>query len=238
MTETITLTDGDGARLTDGDDAVLVFRDGRAELPAPMAPARFAAADAPSFLAGLQALLLRGLAWRQDADAVLTRLLSAVADGLARLHRRTLDVLEETDPRTTRALLSEWEAMAGLPDPCAGAAGTLQERRAQLLAKLTARGGQSIAYLEGVAAAIGYTVTIEESPRFRCGQSRCGQRLGGRIAAHTLRVRAGAAPVTKFRAGVSAAGDRLGAIHTNAAMECVIRRAAPAHAVVVFDYGG
>lgn len=232
------LLDAGRTALVDGDGAALVVgeRDGVRD---PDAAARQGRADAAGWLAALQSLLPRGLAWRRDADATLTRLLAAVADGMVRLHDRALTLLDEADPRTCRALLAEWEAFAGLPDPCAGQASTLQERRRRLVARLTWRGGQRIADLEAVAVALGYTVTITESPRFRCGHAgRCGRRLGGPIAAHTLRVAVTATPVWRFRVGTSVAGDRLGAFARHAALECSIRRAAPAHAIVIFAYGG
>jgi uncharacterized protein YmfQ (DUF2313 family) len=230
------LLDGDGLPLLDGDGLALVILGPGGDRVENVPPAPFLAPGEGGFLASLQALLPRGIIWRRDEGATLTKVLAAVADGLDRLHARLLAILDELDPRTTRMLLPEWERLAGLPDPCAGPAPTQQDRRRELVTRITWQGGQRIADLEALAASYGFTVTITRSPRFRCGH-RLPARIGGPIAAHTLRVRVAAAAVTRFRAGSSRCGDRLGSIARAAALECVLRRAAAAHAVVVFNYG-
>jgi len=230
------LLDGDGQTLLDGDGVALVILGPGGDRVDDVPAQPFVTPGEGGFLGSLQSLLPRGIIWRRDEDATLTRVLAAVADGLDRLHARMLAILDELDPRTTRALLPEWERFAGLPDPCAGLAPSQQDRRRELVTRLTWQGGQRIADLQALAASYGFTVTITRSPRFRCGHRLPG-RLGGPIAAHTLRVRIATAAVTRFRAGSSRCGDRLGSIARSAALECVLRRAAAAHAVLVFDYG-
>lgn len=230
------LTDGDGVALVDDDGESLVIIGPGADRVDAVPASPFLAPGEGGFLASLQSLLPRGLIWRRDPDAVLTRVLAACADGLDRLHARVLGVLDELDPRTTRYLLAEWERFAGLPDPCSGLAPTQQERRRELVTRLTWLGGLTIPDLEALAASYGYAVTITRSTRFRCGD-RVGGRLGGPIAAHTLRVRVGVAEVTRFRTGASRCGDRLGSFPRAAALECALRRAGPAHAVMIFSYG-
>lgn len=90
-----------------------------------------------------------------------------VAEGNALDHAQWLadQLLLEADPRTTAAMLADWERVYGLPDPCVVAAGIVQgtaERRAALVARVTMQGGQSAAYFIALAAALGYTVTITE----------------------------------------------------------------------------
>lgn len=193
--------------------------------------------DAQAYLAQLQALLPPGAAWPREPEAVLTRLLAAWAEELARVDRRAHDLLREADPRTTVELLPDWERVCGLPDSCAGAAETLQQRRAQVVARLTHKGGQSVAYLKSLAATLGAEVAITEYRPFRAGLSAAGDDLSNGDWPHTFRVHAAETPVTSFRAGLSAAGEPLRA-WGSLPLECAIRRAKPAHTEVIFSYGG
>jgi len=187
------------------------------------------------YLLQLQALLPPGDAWPREPDAVLTRLLLGLAHELARVDGRAGNLLDEVDPRTALEMLAEWERVCGLPDSCAPLGETIQRRRAAVVARLTARGGQSPAYYVALAAALGYAVEIEEFRPFRCGESGAGDALYDDDAVHAWRVVAPATTVTYFGAGVSGAGEPL-AGWGNAALECAIRRHAPAHTTVLFGY--
>lgn len=132
------------------------------------------------YLAQQQALLPRGKAWPRSRDARMTKILQANADGFARVDRRVDDLIEEADPRTTSELLSDWEEVAGLPDPCvvaSGATQTKEQRRAALVAKLTAQGGQSRQFFIDLAAALGFPgATVDEYRPFKCN-SKCDDAL-------------------------------------------------------------
>ena len=177
--------------------------------------------NADHYLSQLQALLPPGAALPAVADGVLTGLLRALAEELARVDQRGEVLIEEADPRTASELLADWERVAGLPDPCTGPLATLQERRAALVARLSAAGGASPAYFVAVADSIGYAITITERPE----------------GPNTWRVNAPAVTVTTFEAGQNAAGEPL-AWWGDELLECVIRRLNPAHLRVIFAYGG
>jgi uncharacterized protein YmfQ (DUF2313 family) len=108
------------------------------------------------FLRILQGLLPRGLIWTRDPARRLTRLLKGLADEFVRVQNRAGSIMEEADPQTTTAagLLPEWERVTGLPEfgyyPT-----TEDDRRATLVGKLAAQGGQSAEYFESIAAAMG-----------------------------------------------------------------------------------
>ena len=123
----------------------------------------------------LQALLPQGRIWPRDAEATLSKLLATWALELARVDARADDLMDEVDPSTTLELLSDFERVCGLPDKCSFGDETLEQRRGEVLAKLTSRGGQTPAYFIGLAAQLGYTVEIEEFRPFRAG-SRAGER--------------------------------------------------------------
>lgn len=186
--------------------------------------------------AALLALLPTGAVWPRRDSGTLTRSCTGITTLAGRLQARALALLVDAFPATAYELLPEWEATLGLPDACAGLAPTLQQRRAQVTARLTAQGGQSVPYLIAQAAALGYVVTVEEFAPARAGQFRAGQPLYAEAWAHALRVRAPAVTVTRFRAGQSQAGEPLAA-WGNAALECSLGRLRPAHTVILFAYG-
>jgi len=132
---------------------------------------------AVDYLDQLKQLLPPGPAFPRDEDTTFNRLLGAIAEEFGRFDVRVERLPEEADPRTALELLPDWERVAGLPDVCTGTiATTVPERRAAIVAKITARGGQSLAYLTSLAANLGYAVVISEyrplRARFRAG-SRC-----------------------------------------------------------------
>lgn len=184
----------------------------------------------------LAAMLPPGIAIRREADTDIYKLLSAMAEEMARIDNRGDDLLLESDPRTTTELLAEWEAQVGLPDPClAGAEQTVQQRRNAVVARYTARGGQSKQFFIDFAASLGYTVTITEFRPFRAGISAAGDPLSNGDWIFAWRVNAPETTITHFRAGQSAAGEPLRS-WGNDQLECAIDRLKPAHTILQFSY--
>lgn len=182
----------------------------------------------------LQALLPQGAAWSRDPAAALTRLLHAIADGMAAFDGRADALLDEADPRSAAELLPDWERVCGLPGPCAGPAPTLAERRAAVVSKLTSRGGQSIAFFVALAASLGYTVTITEFRPATCN-SACTAAINPHPWHYAWRVDAPAETVRVLtcNSGCDEAIRHWG----NEVLECSVRAAAPAHTHVLFGYG-
>lgn len=82
----------------------------------------------------LAALLPPGGLWRLIGESVLSRVLAASADELARVHARVEDLLDESDPETAVELLPEYERELKLEQ-----ASTIEERRARIVARQVAR---------------------------------------------------------------------------------------------------
>lgn len=183
----------------------------------------------------LLALLPQGAAWLADQGSNLSRLFHAWGDELARVDLRADDLIEETDPRSTNELLTDWERVAGLPDSCTDAADTLEERRNALVARLTAVGGQSPQYFIDVAAALGYTITITEYREHTVG-SDVDAALNNQPWVYAWRVNAPESTVTYHN--VESGVDEPLADWGNQLLECLINRLAPAHTNVLFAYGG
>lgn len=185
----------------------------------------------------LIALLPSG--WALGArGGIIDVLLTALAAGMADAEEDAAALIPEMDPRTAYRLLPDFERVLG-PDPCGRDLSglTLGDRRRLAHQRWTSLGGASRAYFIGLAAKLGYAITIEEFRPSRSGTLRAGQRLRPEGCQFVWRVRIGKlVSVTKFRAGASTAGHSLGAFKISD-LECVIRRLAPAHTTVIFAYG-
>ncbi len=188
----------------------------------------------PLYLHQLLALLPPGAAWPRDPGTVRHGQLSAIARSLATVHARADQLLEEADPRSAAELLIDWERVAGLPDPCTGPAETTAERRDRVVARLTARGGQSRVYFIGVAAALGYAVTIEEFPT-ACCEDPSDVGLNPWPWPRTWMVHAPAETVRELPA--DGASDEPLRTWGNQALECALHRHQPAHTNLLIAYG-
>jgi hypothetical protein len=90
--------------------------------------------SADAYARALRALLPPSKLWRTDADGVVSKLLLAAGDELARVDGRADDLLREADPRTVDEMLPDFEAALAIT-----ASGDLAARRAMVLARLLLR---------------------------------------------------------------------------------------------------
>lgn len=181
----------------------------------PTAP-NYAAADYAQAMANL---LPRGPAWSRDPGSNMMSLMGALAPTYERSGAAAAQLIFDIFPATTEALLVEWEETLGLPDPCTPAGSSVQQRRASVLAKFIASGGQSTSYYEDVAAALGFPITITELS----------------AADYAWQINAQNINLSYFTAGYSVAGDPLWTVG-NTELECRIRQIMPAHTVLTFVY--
>lgn len=185
----------------------------------------------------LKNLLPPGQAFPREPGTNMEQVLLGLAAELARVERRGDELAVDVNPALTVELLSDWERAAGLPDKCAGVLeDTIQGRRQALLAKLTSVGGQSRAYFIALAASLGYQISITEFRPFRAGRSRSGDALTNGPWRFVWQVEAPATTIINFRAGQSAAGERLRS-WGNDRLECKFNQLKPAHTLVRFAYG-
>lgn len=189
----------------------------------------------------LRQLLPRGAAWDFAPNGTFSRLLEALAAELARIDVRALELLDEADPRTALETLIDWERVAGLPDACTGEPDNVRERQFALLQKLTSIAGQTPADFIELAALIGFEIEIEEHRPLRTG-FRVGDRCRDEAWAFAWTVLVqpfdGAGrpvlSIAHFKVG-DPVGTRVRGFGS-LDLECVIRRAAPAHTTVIFAY--
>lgn len=185
----------------------------------------------------LVALLPPGPAWDVDQAPAVHRLLTGLAPEFARVDARAGDLLNEMDPVTVREMVQDWERVMALPDLCLGEVQSFEERQKAVRQRHVALGGQSVAYFLGIAWEQGYpnaTITEHRAPRF--GRSRFGRaRFGTWGQQFFWTVHLGRRIVGGRRWGLTLWGERFGA-NPNNGIECLIRRYAPAHTVVLFNY--
>lgn len=188
-----------------------------------------------NYASALQALLPRGRVWPKDVDALQTALCNGLAPSLERVDAAAQFLLQDTFPTTAVELLPEWEESTGLPDPCAGVAPTLQQRQAQVGARLANAGGQSAAFFQTFAANLGFQVTIQAYGPFRCGQSNCIAPIADQTWAFTWAIQASLNTITYFECGRSACNEPL-ATWGNAILECEMKAVQPAYGTLIFQY--
>jgi uncharacterized protein YmfQ (DUF2313 family) len=196
--------------------------------------------SAPSYVvadyeATLAKLAPTGRAWPPDAATVVQQSLAALAPTPFRAYQRATNLLTDAFPSTADELLPEWEASLGLPDPCAGESPTIALRQAQVTARFTAGGGQSIAYFVNFAKTLGYDITITQFSPFRVGVSTVGTPLYGEAWAFAWQVNAPQFTISYFGVSISAVGEPL-ATWGNTVLQCELQRLAPAHTTVIFNY--
>lgn len=142
-------------------------------------------------------------------------------------------ILAEADPRSTSYLLPGWERVLGLPDPCVGALPTIEQRRDAVVAKVMMKGGQSRPFFIGLAAKLGFTITITEFSQFSV-ISPVNAPLCGWEWCFTWQVNAPINTVRRWSvlSGVNEPLSTWG----NQLLECAIKRFKPAHTYVQFSY--
>jgi len=151
-------------------------------------------------------------------SAGMQALYNAIGNAIADAHNNAIRIIDESHPATATELLDQWLAAYGLPEPGTVLPPTDDERRALLIAKIKTKRGQSPARMIAIAAALGVVATVTE-------WFDVGRPLTWRM---TL-----PGEVTKFRAGISKAGDKLTDFTTTgAAIKQQVERAKPAHTIV------
>nr|WP_255263514.1 putative phage tail protein [Pseudomonas aegrilactucae] len=186
----------------------------------------------------MRLLLPPGPAWDLERNPGLDELLQEAAAVLAREDLRAADLLAEADPATVRELVPDWERVMDLPDPCLGDSPKFEDRQLAVRRRLVEVGGQSPAYFVELAIGQGYPharVIEHRAPRF--GRARFGAaHFGTWVAQFMWTLDTGPRRRLGRRFGATYFGEQFGG-NPSGALECVLRRAAPAHAVEFIKYG-
>ena len=147
-------------------------------------------------------------------------------------------LIAESDPRTCYVSVDDWERVAGLPDACTGAdALNIEARRARLFAKLSTKGGASVAWLVQAAAQMGYAgVTVDTFDMATCAGD-CEQVLNSEEWLFTFRMNIpGGLPV--YYASCDGSCEDALATWTTSELACRIEKIKPAHTLAILNYVG
>lgn len=97
---------------------------------------------------------------RSVQDSNFRKLLRGMSGELFRSNGLLKEYCEQIIPDETVKFISEWESALGIPDDCFSGAGTLTERRRDVLTKLAALGVQTQQDFIDLAATFGVAITI------------------------------------------------------------------------------
>lgn len=184
----------------------------------------------------LQALMPVGRVWPRETSSVQSAVLNAVAQEYQKSDTDAFALLQGAFPSTATIMLSEWEESLGLPDDCAiGETDSIALRQRAVVTKLTATGGQSVAYFIAQAKALGYDITITQFRQARAGMSAAGAALNGDDWPFVMLVTAPQTTITYAQAGINYAGDPLRS-WGNKLLECRLTRLSPSHVIIKFAY--
>ncbi|RMQ48656.1 Tail protein [Pseudomonas cichorii] len=185
----------------------------------------------------LQALLPSGPAWDPERVPELQQVITGLSEEFARIDGRACALLNEMDPASVSELVPDWERVMNLPDPCLGLSPLFEDRRLSVRQRLVAVGGQNPAFYIDIAISQGYpnpTVTEHRAPRM--GRSRFGKAHFGTWNAQFMwTLNTGGRRKLGRRFGASYWGERFG-VNPGTAIECLIRRAAPAHTAEFINF--
>ena len=192
------------------------------------------------YVAMLRALMPKGRAWGIEPDSIWIELLTGFSFELVRIEEKWEKLFSERDTRYTDELISYHETEFGLPDECTDPAATLSERRAELQAKLLARGGLHKQYYIELAAAYGYDIQITEFAPFWSGFSTSGMSCGDQqvIFYWLVTINFTGGTLTYFTSGGSVSGDPLLKVSGIDTLVCLLQKYKPAHTVLLFNLDG
>ena len=194
------------------------------------------AVSAQGWLAALQAMLPPGRAFTREPDALLTKLLGALAAMLLAVQIKLENLLLQADPRMATDMLPDWERLLGLPDSCAPAGQQLADRQRAAYQRLVEQGGQSRAYFIGIAELLGESgVGITEFKRFTCA-SQCDYALNGEADLFAWRVDIPHPALNARFMNCTSPSNAALQMYTPSVIECAFSRRKPAHTNVLFSY--
>lgn len=121
--------------------------------------------SADAYARQLRELLPPGAAFSPEDDSEISATLQALAQELARVDARGVDLINESDPRTANETITDWERVLKLPDDRVTVIpATLAERQIAITQKYANRGGQNVDFFVKLCALCGYTLAAGSLP--------------------------------------------------------------------------
>lgn len=193
--------------------------------------------DAVNYEIAIRKLFPRGKAFKFTEGKSLTSVVKAISIPFFKVDKRAKQLVDEMNPLYTLELLPEWERVLGLPSKCTPTENvTVQERRFQVISKLSIQGGQSKEFYINLVKLMGFNIDIKEHKRFTC-VSKCNDAITNTDPwQFTWDVIVKEAVVYKFNAK-SACNESL-RVFRNETVQCLINQMKPAHTFVRFIFLG
>lgn len=171
--------------------------------------------------------------WPRDPVSRWGKLLGVIAEERRLRHDRALVLLDtESFPPTALELLPEFEKVAGFPDPCRPLPGTLAQRRAELIDQFFADHVPTKELMLKLAGQAGWNIEIHEQQDFVAEISLTEEPIGESDFVWIVYVFGQS--IDFFQTEQNVTEDVLFTFPDISTLECVLRRAAPAHTQVHF----
>ncbi|PWD89606.1 hypothetical protein DC081_09155 [Ignatzschineria cameli] len=181
-------------------------------------------------------LLPNGLAWNKSSGNVIKKLFSGLAKMWAEIDAEANRALNETNPQWSTLMLPEWEDLLGLPE-CNQTGQTIEERRDAAGYKWHLKGSLNpYFYMEWLAEAFGYEVTIVAYHQHHCLRA-CNYPLYTRReeSRDDVYVYIKSKNPQRYFNVQDHANDPLRIGATNI-VECILNKYKPAHVELMFQY--
>lgn len=206
--------------------------------------------DLAAYEVALGKLMPPGRAW---SGRTLNNLVAALAQNFADSDANAVDLIKDAFPSTAYNLLTEWESTLALPDTCANdVVDSVAYRRAAVVKKLVGVGGQSMAYYTDLAKNFGFNISITQHAPSKFGQT-FGNTFGGQDWAFAWTVTTPDFATVSSQINQSFGltfGQPFGGLfaqaftqslitptNVNQMLACLIGSAAPAHTIVLYQFG-
>lgn len=93
-------------------------------------------------------------------DSTLRKILLGLASEWLNFRDKINEVVNEYNPQKTTALIQEWEEFVGIPDGCIPVASTIEQRRLNVLLKLSGINVTTEKQFKNVASILGYNIEV------------------------------------------------------------------------------
>lgn len=185
----------------------------------------------------LTLLLPPGPAWNRATGSPGSAVLTSGATQLQRIDALAMKLIEEADPRTCAETFEDWLRVYGIPDECMiGIEDLTDEQKRQALLLLVRRSGLTHDFYAQLGAVFDIDIDTGVYDPFRV-TSRVDSPIYGTDWAHAyvIVVRTSLSSSKNLFRTTSRADERLASWGISF-LECLVRKNAPAHAEVVFEY--
>lgn len=97
---------------------------------------------------------------KNKENSTLRKVLLGLASEWLNFRSSLNDVVSQYNPNNTTSLIEEWEGFVGIPDSCIAVASTLEQRRLNVLLKLSGINVSTAKQFKNVAAILGYSIEV------------------------------------------------------------------------------